>query len=302
MRDDNNYKYTFTVFTPTFNRAHTLERVYEALKAQTFKDFEWLIVDDGSKDITEEIVHNWMQESIISIRYFKKENGGKHTAINMGVNEALGKFFLIHDSDDYCIPETLETLKFYWDEIPEDKKNDFSGVSVLCFDDKNRIVGDKYPSDIIDISPLKLREKYNIKGEKWGFHKTDIFKEFPFPVYDKERFVAEGLIWNRMALKYKVRHVNEPLRYYEFSEDGLVAQMLRIRINSPKGTRAYYRELSTLRLSKIQRIKSLINYSRFSYHGNLSTRDIISESSYKFLTFLICAFGYMYYLKDNIKK
>src|SRR5437762_2817315 len=102
---DDNLPMIFTVFTPTYNRAGTLPRVYESLKAQTFRDFEWIIVDDGSADSTQELVQSWIGDLDFPIRYFRQQNQGKHVAVNLGVKEARGEFFLNLDSDDACVPE-----------------------------------------------------------------------------------------------------------------------------------------------------------------------------------------------------
>lgn len=71
-----------TVLTPAYNRGKLLEKLYESLCAQDCKDFEWLIVDDGSTDDTSERVEQMKQTADFPISYHKKENGGKHTALN----------------------------------------------------------------------------------------------------------------------------------------------------------------------------------------------------------------------------
>ena len=253
------YQYTFTVFTPTYNRAHTIERVYNSLINQTFRHFEWLIVDDGSSDNTEELIKKWINEDFINIRYYYQNNRGKHTAINKGVREAKGEFFLILDSDDSCVPESLERFKHNWDNIPEDKKKEFSGITVHCMDTSGNLIGDEFPKDIKDISPLQMMSKFDIIGEKWGFHKTDIFRELPFLEIYGEKFIPEGLIWNRMASKFKVRYVNDVLRIYEYSTDSLSASLLKIRCNSPKGTRLFYQEYNKYKISYKLRVRCLIN-------------------------------------------
>jgi len=113
-----NWQYRFTVFTPTSNRAHTLSRVYESLKRQTFRDFEWLIVDDGSTDNTREVVEGWQREKLFIIRYFWQKNAHKKVAFNRGVLEADGKFFITLDSDDEALPEALDILDRHWCNIP----------------------------------------------------------------------------------------------------------------------------------------------------------------------------------------
>src|SRR2546423_7154708 len=119
----------FTVLTATYNRAHLLPRVYESLCAQTFRDFEWVIVDDGSTDGTRELVSSWHED--FPIRYFWKPNGGKHTAVNLGVQEAAGQFIVILDSDDRLIPDTLERLDYHWKQIPDPRQ--FAFLVCLCY-------------------------------------------------------------------------------------------------------------------------------------------------------------------------
>ena len=104
----------YTIFTPLYNRANLISRVYESLKRQKIKDFEWIVVDDGSTDGADIIISEWPKsEKDFSIRYFYKENGGKHTAINMALSHARGDFFLICDSDDYFMDNAL-TIADKW--------------------------------------------------------------------------------------------------------------------------------------------------------------------------------------------
>ena len=138
-------RHVFTVFTATFNRARVLHRVYDSLRAQTFRDFEWLVVDDGSTDGTGALVAAWRAEADFPIRYRYQENRGKHVACNRAVAEARGRFFLTLDSDDACVPQALARLNRHWEEIPEREQPGFSAVTVLCMDVAGRIVGDRFP-------------------------------------------------------------------------------------------------------------------------------------------------------------
>lgn len=206
--------YTFTVFTPTYNRAHTLARVYESLERQTFRDFEWLVVDDGSTDGTRELVAEWQRRASFPIRYVWQENQGKHVAFNRGVREARGELFLTLDSDDACVPEALERFKHHWDAIPAEQKPLFSAVTSLCAQPDGAIVGSRFPRDVTDSDSLEIRYRYKVKGEKWGFHRTDVLRQFPFPEAVKRQYVPEGIVWSRIARRYKTRFVNEALRIY----------------------------------------------------------------------------------------
>ncbi|MGD9170672.1 MAG: glycosyltransferase family 2 protein [Candidatus Thiodiazotropha sp.] len=295
------YKYTFTVFTPTYNRKHTINRVFESLKNQTFKDFEWLIVDDGSTDNTDKLIEEFKINSDFKIRYYYKENGGKHTAINQGVEFAEGELFLIFDSDDACTDNALERLKYHWDNIPLVEKETFSGVSVLCKNTDGKIVGTTYPKNEMDISSIELRSRYKMTGEKWGFHRTDVLKKFPFPVIPNEKFMAESFIWNKIGMQYKIRHVNEALRIYTHSYDGLSVSLLKIRNNSPKGTRMYYLEFIKLPLSFKLKIRGIVNYIRFSFHAKERLIKTIKESEHIILTIMMLLPGFLLFLIDQRK-
>ena len=292
------YRFQFTVFTPTYNRAHTLHRVYDSLHTQTYRDFEWLIIDDGSTDNTKELVEQWQKEANFPIRYIHQENAGKHVACNRGVCEAKGELFLTFDSDDACVPETLERFKYHWDSIPEDKRESFSAITALCVDREGRLVGNLFPFDIIDSNTFEMETKYHIVGDKWGFQRTDVLKEFPFPEIPGEKFVTEGIVWNRLSHKYQTRFVNEKLKIVEYMNDGLTASSVRVRASNPLGARLYYQEYLRLDIPLNKKIKNLINYIRFSFHADTSIPRIVVDSGYKSLASLLLPVGYVIYAKD----
>jgi len=295
------YQYTFTVFTPTFNRAHTLHRPYESLLAQTFKDFEWLIVDDGSTDNTKGLIEKWQSEAEFPIRYIYQENRGKHVAFNRGVKEAKGDLFLTFDSDDACVPEALREFKYYWDNIPPEKREDFSGVTALCQDEHGNVIGKEFSSDVMDVSPIVMNFKDNVYGEKWGFHKTKILRRYPLPEISDEKFIPEGVVWNRIALKYKVRFLNKKLRIFEYRPDGLTSSSLKIRARNPLGSRLYYKEFIALPLPIRKKIKNIINYIRFSLHAKTPLRRIVLESQLKGLIAVLLAAGWVFFRIDILK-
>lgn len=228
----------FTIFTPTYNRAHTLPKVYASIQAQTFRDFEWLVVDDGSSDNTQELVERWKQEANFPIHYVYQPNGHKKTAINTGVREAQGELFLILDSDDEMLPNSLKIFNDYWLAIPEAQRQDYTGITALCMDQHGQLVGNRFPKDIIDSDSVSIRYDHKITGEKWGFNRTDIMRQFPFPE-NIPGLVTEALVWNRIAKTYKMRFINEIVRIYYDEADSLTrTSMIR---NTP-GFRTYYHE------------------------------------------------------------
>ena len=205
----------FTVCTATFNRAHTLHRVFDSLKAQTFQDFEWLVIDDGSSDETETLIARWQSRTSFSIRYKYQQNQGKHIAINLGATLALGDLFVVADSDDAFLPNALEVFYEAWLAIPKTSRSDFVGVTGLCVTDDGRIIGDRFPEDILDTTSLEVSYRHRVDGEKWGFYRTDIIRQFPSPSIDGLSFFSESIIWHAIGRRYMTRFINKPLRIYK---------------------------------------------------------------------------------------
>ncbi len=270
-----NYTYTFTVFTPVYNREHTIDRVFESLVAQTFKDFEWLIVDDGSTDnIKEKIIH-YQRISLFPISYRYQDNAGKHIACNNAVKHARGAFFLTFDSDDACIHDALQILIDTWTSIPEDNRHEFSAVTGLCVNERYELVGTKFPYSPFDSNSLDSYYKYKIRGEKWGFQKTDVMKEFLFEESIKNQYVFEGSVWTRIARKYKTRYINIPLRIYYSLDVGHVSIMNRSSLM--KSSKARYFELiftlnnnfDYFRFAPLAFLKSFIQLGRSGFHSSI---------------------------------
>jgi glycosyltransferase involved in cell wall biosynthesis len=285
----------FTVATPTYNRKHTLPGAYESLRVQTFRKFEWLIVDDGSNDGTAELVRCWQREADFPIRYFYQSNSGKHVAFNRAVRETRGELYLSFDSDDLCIPETLERFKQRWEEIPDNERSRFSGLSVLCKDERGNVMGDPYPEETIDASSFLEQLRLRSGAERWGIIRTEILRRFPFPEFAGERFIPEALVWNRIALRYKMRFVNEALRVYRRSEDSLMSDFLNIRLQSPRGTQLYYAELCRMPLSAQLQMRALVNYLRFSLHAG---RVSLQETGHPWLAAGLIPASYLAYRRD----
>lgn len=201
----------FTVFTPTYNRAHTLHRVYHSLMNQTYKNFEWLIVDDGSTDNTGALVQQWAKEAKFAIRYHLQEHGGKHVAFNRGVGLAQGMLFLPADSDDDFYPNALERFMYHWRSIPDNERHLFTGVSCRTADETGVMIGNDLPKNPLDSDSLEMCYVHKVRGDRWGFHRRDVLARFPFPEPPGYNYVPEGIVWRRIARSYKTRYVNEIL-------------------------------------------------------------------------------------------
>ena len=181
MSDTTQDKYTFTVYTGTRNRAHTLRRPYDSLRSQTFRDFEWLIVDNDSTDGTDALVAEWQAEADFPIRYLRHENRGHHGSSNRAVTEARGELFLTLDSDDGCTPDALERFKPVWEDIPAEQRDRYSAVTALCVDENGDPTSGRFPFDPTDSNTTELRYRYHVTGEKWGFQRTDVMRAHPYP-------------------------------------------------------------------------------------------------------------------------
>jgi glycosyltransferase involved in cell wall biosynthesis len=231
----------FTVFTPTFNRAHTLSRVFDSLCAQNWRDFEWLIVDDGSTDNTADVVAEWRRIATFPIRYLRQDNAGKHIAHNRAVREARGDFIVIIDSDDALAANALERLQAVWNSIPAGERVGFSGVSGLCRNQHGEIIGDPYPDDPFDASPREHVYVHRLRGERCGMVRTDILRRYPFPEIANTRFVPEDVVWMDMARHYKQRAVNEVFRIYYVDDTATGSTLTRRRnLRADAAGRMYY--------------------------------------------------------------
>lgn len=254
---------TVTVFTPTYNRAYILPKLYESLKKQICNDFEWLIVDDGSTDETEKIVRGWLTEETFPVRYIKQLNGGKHAAINRGVLETKSELFFIVDSDDSLPPNSISTIIHEYKDISKD--NSICGVSGLMAHHDGSLIGSGYPLNGMVASSLDLRYKYNVTGDLIEVFKTKVLREYPFPEIQGERFCPEALVWNRIAKKYKLKCFNEVVYYRDYLDGGLTDNIVKVRMKSPLASVVFYSELNQLNIPLKQKIKSAINYWRFRF-------------------------------------
>lgn len=209
-----------TVFTPTYNRASTLPNVFESLLGQTFKRFEWIVVDDGSSDNTDTLVKGFVDKADFNIIYLKQKNAGKHIAQNKAVDIAQGQLFLPLDSDDTITSNALETLWGAWESIPKDERTNYSGVACHCKDQKGNRIGSPWPSAPMISNDLEITFKYHVKGEKWGAIRSDIMRRFKNDNV-KGHFLDESTVWFRIAKYYKKLYIDECLRIYEVRDDSV---------------------------------------------------------------------------------
>ena len=225
--------HTITIFTPTFNRRHLIDILYQSLLAQTQKNFEWLVVDDGSTDNTEQYFSDLLtKQQPFPIRYIKQENGGKHRAINNGVKNAAGELFFIVDSDDYLTENAIDKINQWVATLDDSHK--WAGISGLKGYSKDSVVGQHSKATYIDAKNSE-RRKYNLLGDKAEVYFTDILKQHPFPEILGEKFISEEIVWNAIARDdYYLRWFNEIIYICDYLDGGLTKNNSKDR-NNPQG-------------------------------------------------------------------
>lgn len=256
----------FTILTPTYNRCHTLKRVYDSLLLQTYKHFEWVIIDDGSSDNTSQFIEKLSRRSQFTIRYFFQKNGGKHRALNNGFQKAKGELILVFDSDDWCVPQTLERFASRWENIEAGKKDKCSGISVLKIYQNGTVVGDEYP-EAEKINSYVDRFNMQIKGDKWELIRRDLCIDYPYPEIEGEKYIAPSYQWLQIGQKFGTIFCNEKLSIVEYLQDGISKNNISYRANNPKGCCLVYMEQFYLAENCLLKLKCAINYYRFVYHG-----------------------------------
>jgi len=299
---------TFTLFTPTYNRRHTLRRPYESLLAQTSRDFEWVVVDDGSTDGTEDLVRGWAAEGRLPMRYFRQEHRGAHCAMNLGVREAQGMFFSKLDSDDACRPETLARFATLWAEMPPDLREGFAGITGLCENQRGERIGDAFPHSPLDASPPELSYRYKVRGDKFGFLRTSALREHPQPEDVGGNFIPEGVLWHKIAQRYRTRYVNEVFLTVWLDQPSLTRGPSRAAVNAA-GHRLLFMsmlnaDLPWLRYAPWRFLCGAANYCRFSCHCGVSApaqwADLHGLGA-KLLWFLGAPLGWPLYWRDRLK-
>lgn len=233
-----------TIMTPTYNRADFLPTLYKSLKKQSDKDFEWIIVDDGSQDNTEDVVKKFINETKnFKIIYHKSKNGGKHRAVNKGIDLAHGKIFAIVDSDDYLTVDALKKIKEYFKDIEKNSnKLKYAGVAGMKGYSEKEITGKTFKGKYVDAKSTE-RRKYNISGDKFEVFYTSVLKKNKFPEIKGEKFMTEAILWTRLAnLGYYIRWYNDIIYICEYLPGGLTDKRKSLIDNSPKGYALYIKE------------------------------------------------------------
>ena len=278
-----------TVLTPTFNRGGRLQSLWDSLQKQTVKDFEWLVVDDGSTDGTKDLITQLQEKSDFPIRYIYKNNGGKHTALNVGIQTICSELIFIVDSDDCVTDDAVESILKIHKKYKS--QNNICGYAFLRAFPDGKVNGKKFDVDEKIGSYIDVR----VNGDDTGADKAEVFKthclkEFPFPEYPNEKFLGEDLVWIRMARKYEMVHVNKAIYVGNYLEDGLTNNRRKHNIASPIGCMHRAEEFMESDLKTRYRIKGGLQYIVYGRFAGVKVVDLIRKSRHKVLA-TVCTPG-----------
>lgn len=283
-----------TILTPTYNRSNKLINLKNSLERQDSNDFEWIIVDDGSSDGTNNVVKDFTLNSKIKIKYFYKENGGKHTALNYGVKLASGDLIFIVDSDDVLTNDAVSTILKVYNRYKNYKN--ICGYTFLRRFPDGKVNGNKFKKDYLIDNYINTRiNSGDIYSDKAEVFYTAILKKYPFPEFKGEKFLGEDIVWIRLARKYNMVHINKAIYVGEYLNDGLTKNRRIQNINSPNGCMCRAKEFMHNDIAIKFRIKGSIQYIVYGLFSGRSICDLQKESNSKILTIFAVIPSYIIY-------
>lgn len=286
-----------TIFTPTYNRAYVLPRLYKSLIEQKNKDFEWVIVDDGSTDNTEILVKKWIDEEKIKILYYQQENQGKPIAHNLGVKNSNGELFTCVDSDDYLISNATEIILNKWNDAKENKN--CVGIVGKCIFANGKNVGTDMPFGIEFSTLSDLYNKYKFRGDTILILKTEEIKKYTFPKIEGEKFIPETYLYDKIDQDGELATIQEGIYICEYLQDGYTANSAKLIKDNPKGYILMAEQKLTLAKTIKEKYKACAQYVLGSILAN--EKGYIKKANKKILTVLSLPCAYIVYYKKYLK-
>lgn len=286
-----------TVFTPAYNRAHTLPRTYDSLLRQNCKDFIWLIVDDGSVDHTQELVKSWqIKNNGFEIRYIRKENGGMHTAHNVAYENIDTELNVCIDSDDCMSNGAVEKIVTAWERV---RGLSYAGLIALDADMNGRIIGKGFPQGMTETTLSGYYAGGGV-GDKKLIYRTDVIRQYPpYPEFEGEKYVALAYKYRLIDQDYKLAVLNDVVCDVEYQADGHGNGMWKEYLRSPKGFAFWRKTCMQYPQSRKRLIVDCIHYVSSSILAK--NGRFVSESPRKVLTILSIPFGLALAVLTKIK-
>ena len=278
---------TIAILTPTYNRGYILQKLFNSLLNQTVFDFKWYLVDDGSTDDTEEKSKDFINDKF-EVVYIKKENGGKHTALNAGIKVINEELVFIVDSDDYLENNAVETIVIDW--INYKNEADIAGLSYYKMHENGLVVGQKYPAheDIVD-TYTSMRINKNIKGDKAEVYRTEVLKKYPFPEFKGEKFLSEAIVWNNISKAgYKLVFIGKSIYICEYLADGLTSAGRKYRLKNPLGTMEHAKSFLYKSVKFKYRMKYMLLYTATRPFSKMSIKEACKNLKGYKVSYFIC--------------
>ena len=278
-----------TIFTPTYNRAHTLPRTFQSLCRQECKKFIWLIIDDGSTDNTKELVRAWREkDNGFEIRYIFKENGGMHTAHNIAYENIDTELNMCIDSDDELADGAVQRIKDHWKNV---RDRNYAGIIGLDADMNGKIIGKGFPDNLKETT-LSGYYAAGGTGDKKLVYRTDVIKKYPpYPVFEGEKYVALAYKYRLIDQDYKLAVLPEILCNVEYQPDGSSGTMWKQYLKYPKGFAFWRKVCMQYPESRKRQVIDCIHYCSSSIiDGN---RNYVKESPKRLLTVVCTPIGFM---------
>lgn len=266
--------YIVTILTATYNRKEQLTKLYKSLCAQTKKDFQWLVIDDGSSDDTEQYILSLKADDFL-IEYHKKENGGKHTALNFSHPYIKGELVFMVDSDDYLEDFAVQCILEEWDNY-----NNRNDVGVLSFRKKMKN-GEILSSEVVEpyiVDDITFRVNHSIKGDRSEVIRADLFVKYPLPEFKNEKFMGEGWLFRRIANRYDTVYFNDAIYTCDYLENGLSKSGRRLRMKCPYGMMENCKSFFVPRVRTIIKLKEMILYWVYAACAGYSFKKTIQTS------------------------
>ena len=284
---------TISIITPVYNRANMLSQCFDSLQNQTLKDFEWIIIDDGSNDNLEDVVQEFLPR--FPICFIKKNNGGKHTALNASHEYIHGRYVCILDSDDYLVDTAVERMIKAWGLY--ESRDDIGIVTFLkgasaeepsCMAHKE---DEGKPVDIMRYHRVCIHS-----ADACEVIRSELFKKYPFPVFEGENFLSEGALWNRVSFTHKCVYINQVIYIANYLEGGLTKSGRRLRVHNPRGG-MYTANLNMNRKNYLsKRIKNGLLYTCYGFFAKCSPLDMARHCDSKILMWCCMPVGYLLYM------
>ncbi len=289
-----------TILTPTYNRKHTLPQLYKSLCAQICFNFQWLIIDDGSTDGTEAYIRSLKQESF-AIDYYKKDNGGKHTALNFSHPYIKGELVAIVDSDDTLLSQATQIIEQDW--LLYKQNSHIGGLSYQRQFPNGTLISMSAPKDTYISDHIHYRINQQIHGDQFEVIRSSIFQSYQFPIFSNEHFLTEIGLWMFVAKSYQMVYRNLALYQGAYLQDGLTHNVDSLLARNPLGTFEYYKAFFCPPVNMLVQLRMMCACWRFGIRIKWSLKKIANHTGRPFYMWLVFPLAVLlYFYKGDYKK